>query len=233
MNGKRKIIRPSFKEKESEVPVVSKVIDAPKFIKEKGNLAELLATIAKGMETNVIREDDIPDTLDQFKYYLRRIDHSRYKPEEKWSVFEFADRFNNTFHSAIKQGFIIWDYMKSKYVFANEGRKLADNLKDHFESVWESKELKKVIKEEMTKFYPGYNLPSVEIELEGFPKWFWVVTKPKDINSTLEDIYFETSIVEFIEQFKGGLTWEEIHGLYGNERTARLRAEELLGQEGV
>jgi len=56
---------------------------------------------------------------------------------------------------------------------------------------------------------------------------FWVVTYPGRL-STIEDICFRTDLAGLRRQFLGGLTAEEINGLYLTEDEARKVAESLL-----
>ena len=57
---------------------------------------------------------------------------------------------------------------------------------------------------------------------------FWVVLYPVTTDAYLEDIMFEANVFDMILQFKGGLTGEEIYGLFNNQREAKKIAVELL-----
>ena len=70
-------------------------------------------------------------------------------------------------------------------------------------------------------------LVSANIKYVGFPKKFWVVTKPTK-ESELGDICFEADIGRLMLQFRGGLDVDEIVGVYGNESAAKKDAEKLL-----
>ena len=58
---------------------------------------------------------------------------------------------------------------------------------------------------------------------------FWVVVKPTH-NSIYEDICFEVDVPGFCRQFLGGLTAEEVYGIYTDEAPARRDANKLLKQ---
>ena len=61
----------------------------------------------------------------------------------------------------------------------------------------------------------------------GFPKTFWVVTRPS-ADSELEDILFESDMARMEYQYKGGLKASEIYGVYGKESEATKAAKGLL-----
>jgi len=61
----------------------------------------------------------------------------------------------------------------------------------------------------------------------GFPKTFWVVTRPEK-GSVIEDILFESDMARMELQFKGGLKASEIYGVYGKEAEATKIAKGLL-----
>ena len=58
---------------------------------------------------------------------------------------------------------------------------------------------------------------------------FWVVTKPTP-RSVLIDICFKSDWRGIEAQFKGGLTFEQIHGIYTGEAEAIRNAGELLAE---
>jgi hypothetical protein len=59
---------------------------------------------------------------------------------------------------------------------------------------------------------------------------FWVVTYPT-INSLIQDICFESDVVYFANQMRGGLEMEEVYGFYKNEFDATKKAKELLNSK--
>jgi len=56
---------------------------------------------------------------------------------------------------------------------------------------------------------------------------FWVVTKPSEV-SHLQDIFWASSIFEFVHALKAGLKSEEVVGLFKDENQAKKTAQELL-----
>ena len=56
---------------------------------------------------------------------------------------------------------------------------------------------------------------------------FWVVTYPTE-NSELADIVFDADVFDFHLQIAGGLTGDEIEGLYNNKAKAMKVAKKLL-----
>lgn len=58
-------------------------------------------------------------------------------------------------------------------------------------------------------------------------KIFWVVTIPNK-NSTIEDIVFVTNSQGLVRQVKGGLTENEMYGIYTEEYGAIRKGRELL-----
>ena len=59
---------------------------------------------------------------------------------------------------------------------------------------------------------------------------FWVVTYPTP-NSLIQDICFESDVVYFANQMRGGLEMEEVYGFYKNESDAIAKAKELLNSK--
>ena len=59
------------------------------------------------------------------------------------------------------------------------------------------------------------------------PPRFYVVTKPRRLSVKI-DILFETDLPGLELQFKGGLTAEEIHGIYTKSAEANREADRLL-----
>ena len=56
---------------------------------------------------------------------------------------------------------------------------------------------------------------------------FWVVTRPSEI-STMEDIVFESNVLHFANQVRGGLYEEEVIGIYKEESKAVKTADQLI-----
>jgi len=55
----------------------------------------------------------------------------------------------------------------------------------------------------------------------------WIVTRPTQV-STLADIVFQTSVPLLANQFRGGLSPDDIMGVYLNEQEARAVGTSLL-----
>jgi hypothetical protein len=66
------------------------------------------------------------------------------------------------------------------------------------------------------------------MKTHGLPNQFWVVLKPSPV-STPEDICFACTFERLILQVRGGLTEDEIVGIYADETEARQAAARLLG----
>lgn len=60
---------------------------------------------------------------------------------------------------------------------------------------------------------------------------FWIVTYPTS-NSIIDDIFFECDVFSFALQIRGGLTGEDIYGIYPykDKREAQRDAETLLSE---
>ena len=56
---------------------------------------------------------------------------------------------------------------------------------------------------------------------------FFIVTKPNK-KSTIDDVVFESDVFHFANQIRGGLTFEEVVGIYKQKSDARRRGTELL-----
>jgi hypothetical protein len=61
---------------------------------------------------------------------------------------------------------------------------------------------------------------------------FFVVTKPRSKNATMEDIVFESDIFYFANQIRGGLKFEDVIGLYKQKSDARREGMEALKAYG-
>lgn len=57
---------------------------------------------------------------------------------------------------------------------------------------------------------------------------FWVVTKPQSKDATLEDILFESSVMYFANQIRGGLNEADVRGLFYSKPKATKLAKSLL-----
>lgn len=57
---------------------------------------------------------------------------------------------------------------------------------------------------------------------------FFVVTKPRSKNTTIEDIVFESDIFYFANQIRGGLKFEDVIGLYKQKSDARREGMDAL-----
>jgi hypothetical protein len=66
----------------------------------------------------------------------------------------------------------------------------------------------------------------------GMPETFWVVTRPSEV-SELVDILFPCTFERLLLQGRGGLTEDEIVGIYADETEAKEAATELLGKHGA
>ena len=55
----------------------------------------------------------------------------------------------------------------------------------------------------------------------------WIVTRPTQV-STLADLVFQTSVPLLEKQFRGGLSPDDIMGVYLNEQEARAVGASLL-----
>jgi hypothetical protein len=69
------------------------------------------------------------------------------------------------------------------------------------------------------------------MRIHGLPKEFWVVTRPTPA-SVLEDILFQCTFGGLMRQALGGLTEDEIVGVYADEDKAKEAAAKLLGERG-
>ena len=58
-------------------------------------------------------------------------------------------------------------------------------------------------------------------------KYFWVVTKPTEFCEFM-DVCFKSDFLRLQAQFKGGLTFEEIEGIYTEEAEATKSAKALI-----
>ena len=63
------------------------------------------------------------------------------------------------------------------------------------------------------------------------PETFWVVTQPSPV-SVLEDICFPCTFGRLMLQVRGGLTEDDIVGVYADEDEAKGAAAKLLGEHG-
>jgi hypothetical protein len=66
------------------------------------------------------------------------------------------------------------------------------------------------------------------MKTHGLPETFWVVTRPSQV-STLDDICFACNFERLMLQTRGGLSEDEIAGIYAEEGEARKAAARLVG----
>ncbi|NBW20473.1 MAG: hypothetical protein EBR82_72145 [Caulobacteraceae bacterium] len=59
---------------------------------------------------------------------------------------------------------------------------------------------------------------------------FYVVTNKLGNSDTLIDIMFESDVFHFANQVRGGLSMEDVYGLYKDKNKATQAAKSLLGQ---
>ena len=69
------------------------------------------------------------------------------------------------------------------------------------------------------------------MKIHGLPEKFWVVTRPSEV-SELVDILFPCTFERLLLQGRGGLTEDEIVGVYADEDEAKEAAAKLLGERG-
>ena len=69
------------------------------------------------------------------------------------------------------------------------------------------------------------------MKISGLPERFWVVTRPSEV-SELVDILFPCTFERLLLQGRGGLTEDEIVGIYADEDKAKEAAAKLLGERG-
>jgi len=67
------------------------------------------------------------------------------------------------------------------------------------------------------------------MNVHGLPEEFWIVTKPSPL-STMEDVCFSCSFQRLMLQARGGLSEDEIVGVFADEGEARRSAATLLGK---
>ena len=70
------------------------------------------------------------------------------------------------------------------------------------------------------------------MNISGMPEQFWVVLKSSP-GSGLEDICFACGFGRLMNQVRGGLTEDDIMGIYADEREAKDEAMRLLGKHPV
>jgi hypothetical protein len=86
-------------------------------------------------------------------------------------------------------------------------------------------ELRQIIKEEVESIVNETRTKDFEVKDE-IGKFFVVTSPYKD--STKEDILFDSDVFHFANQVRGGLTFEEVLGLYKNKSDANRVATEAL-----
>jgi hypothetical protein len=88
-------------------------------------------------------------------------------------------------------------------------------------------ELRQIIKEEVESIVNETRTSTKDFEIKDEIGKFFVVTSPFK-NDTKEDILFESDVFSFANQVRGGLTFEEVLGLYKNKSDANRIATEAL-----
>ena len=77
------------------------------------------------------------------------------------------------------------------------------------------------------KKFNEYHKINESSDFKGDDIKFWVVIKPKKY-SVMEDMLFESTPIYFAYQIRGGLSKEEIYGLYLDKNEAKKVAEKLF-----
>ena len=59
---------------------------------------------------------------------------------------------------------------------------------------------------------------------------FWIVTNKLSDSDTLIDIMFESDVFHFANQVRGGLSMEDVYGIYKDKNKATQAAKAIIGQ---
>ena len=89
-------------------------------------------------------------------------------------------------------------------------------------------QLRKLIKEELEEIVQERKFSTELFNVEDEIGKFFVVTKPKNKDTTIDDIVFESDVFYFANQIRGGLNFENIIGLYKQKSDARRAGTEAL-----
>jgi hypothetical protein len=125
-------------------------------------------------------------------------------------------------HKKVGSKFVV--YKKGKKVGETEGTKTALNKYLAALHIADKKTAKKEsIKESADQPVKEVQRPEMVDEVGSF----WVVTRPNQ-QSTMEDVVFESSVLHFANQIRGGLYEDEVIGLYKDEAKAVKTADQLI-----
>lgn len=89
-------------------------------------------------------------------------------------------------------------------------------------------QLRQLIKEELEEIVQERKFSTELFNVEDEIGKFFVVTKPKNKDTTIDDIVFESDVFYFANQIRGGLDFENIIGLYKQKSDARRAGTEAL-----
>jgi hypothetical protein len=89
-------------------------------------------------------------------------------------------------------------------------------------------QLRQLIKEELEEIVQERKFSTELFNVEDEIGKFFVVTKPKNKDTTIDDIVFESDVFYFANQIRGGLNFENIIGLYKQKSDARRTGTEAL-----
>lgn len=89
-------------------------------------------------------------------------------------------------------------------------------------------QLRQLIKEELEEIVQERKFSTELFNVEDEVGKFFVVTKPKNKDTTIDDIVFESDVFYFANQIRGGLNFEDIIGLYKQKSDARRVGTEAL-----
>jgi hypothetical protein len=89
-------------------------------------------------------------------------------------------------------------------------------------------QLRQLIKEELEEIVQERKFSTELFNVEDEIGKFFVVTKPKNKDTTIDDIVFESDVFYFANQIRGGLDFEDIIGLYKQKSDARRAGTEAL-----
>ena len=89
-------------------------------------------------------------------------------------------------------------------------------------------QLRQLIKEELEEIVQERKFSTELFNVEDEVGKFFVVTKPKNKDTTIDDIVFESDLFYFANQIRGGLNFEDIIGLYKQKSDARRAGTEAL-----
>ena len=85
------------------------------------------------------------------------------------------------------------------------------------------------VTEKTTLLNEGVNVKNFDNVMEDQVGMFWVVTNKMSDDDTLMDILFESDVFHFANQVRGGLSMEDVYGLYKDKNKATQAAKTILG----